>query len=94
MANRLLIIESDMPQSNELKKRYQDKGWQVDSVKGYAEATELLIKHDLNPHVVCAGANAKTKSFVENVLAVDECLEYTEWVFLVERIRQGQSQFK
>lgn len=85
MANRLLIIESDMPDSKELEKRYQDKGWQVDSVKEFSDAIEMLTKHDLNPHVVCAGANAKTKSLVENVLAVDACLEYSEWVFLVDK---------
>lgn len=85
MAKRLLIIENDISSSSKLQKRYEDKGWQVDIADSIAKAAKLVSKSDFNPHVICAAANAKTKKVFSQVAKMQEDLDHTEWVFLVDK---------
>lgn len=85
MANRLLIIENDLVECDEIASRFTKNHWQVDIASSLEGAKKMIAKNDFNPHVICAAAHNNAEAIFSFVNETIDELAHSEWVFLVDK---------
>ncbi len=82
MVDAILIIEDEHLLGGELKRHYQDQGWNVEWAVSAAQARYLLFEQQLDPLVVLSDINLPDGNGLDLLDEVRQRGGYDEWVFL------------